>query len=262
MDSFVLTHLLQSGLNSLTAAASSAGNHGPAAGTELLASLASETQKQESMKMMQMLSDEAKRALAVELEKQSKTLQALEVTLDKAQQKDDAAHRQAAGESDSKKRKKDPTVEPMNKTQMIGSVGRFLKKSDDDQTTPTAKKEGQHQTTYVKPKAKHRPVSLIHTVHLEHGVLEIFSRFRPAEGVQAEVNSHPSSASTDLKVPSPPPFPPPAASQSRNDLPLPPPPPLPPPTTPHPEMIQKVAKQMVELKETLGDWQVLGFSGL
>ena len=146
-----------------------------------------------------------------------------------------------------------------------GSVKKYLDKDGgydmpEQRHEKTAAKAGATASSsgYVRPRPKHRPASLVQTIVLEHGTLEIFTRFTakdPAADSQA-VDAHmaqPVTAGPDpaekatSKVPMQPPFPPPC----------PPPPPSPekpippPPSTPHPDTLKKVAQQMLELKETL-----------
>ena len=161
MESFLLVHILQSGLMSLTQSA-----------LEILGALAQqEAAKAENLMAMAKLSDEAKKLLAQE----KKNAQAMaDSGLDK-QAKMDEPGKEADDENAAKRQKN--TNEQIKAS---GSVQRFLGKKADMDDTGNVKKDGTAtEHGYVKPKPKHRPVSLTHSVNMEHGALEIFTRCRP-----------------------------------------------------------------------------------
>ena len=133
------------------------------------------------------LTSEAKKVLAAEVDKKAKIAlvqEGSQETVDSNAQDDIG---QKALDPESKRRKKEAIAEAAGKT-VYGSVQAYLEKPNEE--TGMAAKKDEQASGFVKPKPKHRPVSLVHTVNMSHGTLEIFTRFRPKEP-QAEVVSTP-----------------------------------------------------------------------
>ena len=240
----------------------------PGATTSALAALVQDKQAQANFAVMQALTEEAKKLLAQELERAKLPgAMAQPVEPEPLQQGKEAEKPANDAKPPAKKARVDKTYDKEAQAETptakgVGSVMRYLNKPEaagepEQVADPDAKPEDR-PTSYVMPKPKHRPVRWVQTIAVDGGQLEIFTRMKPNSKTDMSSQTEesylasclPSSSSKadsikkDVEAKKPPPPPPP----------LPPPapqlPPLPPPTTPHPEVIQKVAKQMLELKET------------
>ena len=209
---------------------------------DLLITTLLQEKKCENLAMMQALSDEAKRILAAELAA-------------KAEKVEDKAGATKLVVEDAKTENLEPGKGQKRKADVemkgAGSVAKFLPKADAAPAKPgDAGKMGPPQT-FVQPKPKHRPASLVQCIEVPGGTLEVYTRFRPKQTAQQAAQAGPPEESqgeirkkdkTDGGENAVSPFPP---------LPPPPPilPPLPPPTTPHPDLIKEKKK---ETQETLG----------
>ena len=285
MDNLLLARLMTAGglqalLSNLGTSSSASGSTkasgaGAADTGSCLGTLLAQDAQVQNLAIMQALSEEAKMILKAELERNASTNQQkpeaseqemkpmAKMTRTKDSSLEQLQAEKTPTDHDTKKRRKEANVDAPKSPG--GSVAKYLDKTGakEDRTEnkkETASKPPEAQQTFMKPRPKHRPVSLVQLVVLPQGTLEIFTRFTPKEQAQplAEmaqpVTSEPEPAvKTPATFPPPPPYPPPGHQATQVPL-----PPLPPPSTPHPDTLKDVARQMLELKETFEQWHLLG----
>ena len=244
--------------------ASAAGGAAPSSGgagtAEALAALVQDKQAQANLAVVHALSEEAKKLLAQELERVKQPLPAMEKVVE-AEPADNKLAEKA--DLDLKPPTKKARMENQNNKDKemeshvpkpAGSVSKYLKPPENATEPQETVTKGEERQNFVMPKPKHRPVRWVQT---DGGFLEIFTRMKPngrqEMASQTEesylAGSLPSSskqAGVEASKPAPPPLPIPPPPP----LPQPQLPPLPPPTSPHPDVMKKVVKQMLDLKET------------